>query len=90
MQKAIISVVGKDSVGILAAVANKCAEYKINIQDVNQTIIDEFFTMYMIVNLDEISIPFTSFVDEIKKVGEDKNLKIECMHEDIFNLMHKI
>ena len=90
MQKAIISVVGKDSVGILAAVANKCAEYQINIQDVNQTIIDEFFTMYMIVNLDNISIPFTSFVDEIKKVGEDKNLKIECMHEDIFNLMHKI
>ncbi len=90
MQKAIISVVGKDSVGILAAVANKCAEYQINIQDVNQTIIDEFFTMYMIVNLDNISIPFTSFVDEIKKVGEDKNLKIDCMHEDIFNLMHKI
>jgi len=88
--KAIISVVGKDSVGILAAVATKCAEYKVNIQDVNQTIIDEFFTMYMIVSLESITIEFTSFVDEIKKVGEDKNLKIECMHEDIFNLMHKI
>ena len=90
IMKAIISVVGKDTVGILAAVATKCAEYKVNIQDVNQTIIGELFTMYMVVSIDNLTIDFTSFVDEIHKVGEEKNLKIECMHEDIFNLMHKI
>ena len=46
--------------------------------------------MYMVVSIDNLTIDFTSFVDEIHKVGEKKNLKIECMHEDIFNLMHKI
>ncbi|MCQ2798756.1 MAG: ACT domain-containing protein [Bacilli bacterium] len=88
--KAIISVVGKDTVGILAAVATKCADYKVNINDVNQTIIDQYFTMYMVVGLDELTIPFTQFVDEIQAVGKEKNLKIDCMHEDIFNMMHKI
>lgn len=88
--KAIISVVGKDTVGILAAVSAKCADYNVNINDVNQTIIDEYFTMYMIVNIDNITIPFTSFIDEIQNVGKEKNLKIQCMHEDIFNSMHKI
>lgn len=88
--KAIISVVGKDTVGILAAVATKCADYKVNINDVNQTIIDQYFTMYMVVGLDELTTPFTQFVDEIQAVGKEKNLKIDCMHEDIFNMMHKI
>ena len=74
IMKAIISVVGKDTVGILAAVATKCAEYKVNIQDVNQTIIGELFTMYMVVSIDNLTIDFTSFVDEIHKVGEEKGL----------------
>ena len=52
---AVLSVVGKDSVGILAAVANKCAVYNANINDVNQTIIDDYFTMYMIINIDKLN-----------------------------------
>lgn len=88
--KAVLSVVGKDSVGILAAVASKCAEYKANIDDVNQTIIDDYFTMFMIINIDDLSIEFNSFVDKITELGKEKNLEIHCMHEDIFNLMHRI
>ena len=88
--KAVVSVVGKDSVGILASVASKCAEYKANIDDVNQTIIDDYFTMFMIINIDELTIEFNSFVDKIQELGKEKNLEIHCMHEDIFNLMHRI
>lgn len=88
--KAVVSVVGKDSVGILAAVASKCAEFKANIDDVNQTIIDDYFTMFMIINIDDLSIEFNSFVDKITELGKERNLEIHCMHEDIFNLMHRI
>jgi ACT domain-containing protein len=87
---AVLSVVGKDAVGILAAVSSKCAEYKANVTDVTQTIISEYFMMFMMVNIDQLSIEFTDFVDEIVKMGKDKNLEIHVMHEDIFNLMHKI
>lgn len=87
---AVLSVVGKDAVGILAAVSSKCAEYKANVTDVTQTIVSEYFMMFMMVNIDQLSIEFTDFVDEIVKMGKDKNLEIHVMHEDIFNLMHKI
>jgi ACT domain-containing protein len=87
---AVLSVVGKDAVGILAAVSSKCAEYKANVTDVTLTIISEYFMMFMMVNIDQLSIEFTDFVDEIVKMGKDKNLEIHVMHEDIFNLMHKI
>ena len=87
---AVLSVVGKDAVGILATVSSKCAEYKANVTDVTQTIISEYFMMFMMVNIDNLSIEFTDFVDEIVKMGKEKNLEIHVMHEDIFNLMHKI
>ena len=87
---AVLSVVGKDSVGILAAVATKCAEFGANINDVNQTIIDSYFTMFMIIDIDKLSIEFTDFVDKIQDLGVQKGLEIHCMHEDIFNLMHRI
>ena len=87
---AVLSVVGKDTVGILAAVATKCAEYQANVNDVSQTIIEDYFAMFMIVNVDKLSIEFTDFVDEMVKFGEARNLDIHVMHEDIFNLMHKI
>jgi ACT domain-containing protein len=87
---AVLSVVGKDTVGILAAVATKCAEYQANVNDVSQTIIDDYFAMFMIVNIDKLSIEFTDFVDELVDFGLKRNLDIHVMHEDIFNLMHKI
>ena len=87
---AVLSVVGKDTVGILAKIATKCAEHKANINNVRQTIINGYFTMYMIISIDELNIEFNSFVDEINQVGKDLKLEIHCMHEDIFNLMHRI
>ena len=87
---AIISVVGKDTVGILASVSGKCAEFKANVIEVTQTIIDEYFAMFMIVNIDSITIDFNDLVDELSALGKSKGLEIHVMHEDIFNLMHKI
>ena len=87
---AILSVVGKDSVGILAGVASKCAEYNANVIDVSQTVINEYFAMFMFVNIDNLSIEFIEFIDKVVEFGKSKNLEINVMHEDIFNLMHKI
>ena len=87
---AVLSVVGKDTVGILASVANKCAEYEANVIDVSQTVINEYFAMFMFINIDKLTIEFNDFVDELVKLGKSKNLEIHVMHEDIFNLMHKI
>lgn len=87
---AILSVVGKDTVGILAGVSTKCAEYQANVMDVTQTVIDEYFAMFMIINIDKLTIEFNNFVDELVQLGKDKGLEIHVMHEDIFNLMHKI
>lgn len=87
---AVLSVVGKDTVGILASVASKCAEYKANVIDVSQTVIDEYFAMFMFINIDQLSIEFNNFVDELVNLGKAKGLDIHVMHEDIFNLMHKI
>ena len=81
--KAVISVIGKDKVGILAMIANECANYNLNVLDVTQTIVDSMFTMTMMVAIDEIA-------EKMENLGKEKNLVIRCMHQDIFNSMHKI
>ena len=87
---AILSVVGKDSVGILAGVAKECARYNANVVDVTQTVINDYFAMFMVINIDKLTIDFIEFVDIMTEYGKSKNLEINVMHEDIFNLMHKI
>lgn len=87
---AIVSVVGKDTVGILASVASKCSDYKANVIDVTQTIINDYFAMFMVINIDALTIEFNSFVDDLTALGKTKALEIHVMHENIFNLMHKI
>jgi ACT domain-containing protein len=87
---AIISVVGKDQVGILSFVSSKCSIRKANIIEVSQTIVDKYFTMFMVVNIDGLTVDFNDFVDELINEGKKENLNIHVMHEDIFNLMHKI
>ena len=87
---AVLSVVGKDTVGILAKVSGKCSEYNANVIDVSQTIINEYFAMFMVINIDKLSIDFNDFVDSLAKIGLESGLEIHVMHEDIFNLMHKI
>jgi len=86
--RAIISVVGKDHVGILAAIANQCQKYDANIVDVSQTVLQEFFTMIMLVEMDNSQ--FLAFGDYLLEYGKNNNLKIHVMHEDIFNCMHTI
>lgn len=87
---AVISVVGKDTVGILANVAGVCSQYNANVVDVSQTVIDEYFAMFMFINIDKLNIDFIDFSEKLVQLGIEKNLQIHVMHEDIFNLMHKI
>jgi len=88
--KAIISVVGRDSVGIIACVSAECAKVGANIIDISQTVMGEYFTMMMFVNIDNLSVQFNSFVDMMTEIGKAKELEIHTMHEDIFNSMHRI
>ena len=88
--KAVITVVGKDTVGILAKVSALCAEHGANIIDVTQTVMQDMFCMIMLCETDELNTPFSSFVDMAEKLGEENRLKIHVMHEDIFNSMHRI
>ena len=88
--KAVISVVGRDRPGILAFVADQCADRNINIEDVTQKILQDMFTMVMIVNIPEDLPNFGKLTEEIEKAGEEQGLKIHLMHEDIFNAMHRI
>lgn len=87
---AVVTVVGKDGVGIVAKVANECAKYGANIADISQSVLKDYFAMIMIVDINALSVEFTDFVDAMKKLGDTMGLSISAMHEDIFNSMHKI
>jgi ACT domain-containing protein len=82
--------VGKDRPGILAFVAARCAIRNINIVDVTQTVLQDLFTMIMIVDLPEDLDNFHKVADELEEAGKAEGLKIHIMHEDIFNAMHTI
>ena len=88
--RAVITVVGKDAVGILAKVASHCSDHKINVIEVTQSILQEMFAMIMMVDVSACDIPFTKLVDEMTDLGKENGLVIHCMHEDIFNAMHTI
>ena len=88
--KAVITVLGKDAVGIIAEISRECADMNANIVDITQKVMDGMFVMIMIVNIDAINVKFTQFVDRMETVGKKKNLVIHAMHEDIFNSMHRI
>ena len=88
--QAVISVMGKDNIGIVAKTANVCADYNVNIADISQTILQDYFVMIMLVDIDNINIPFSEFVDIMTEMGKKNNLEIHTMHEDIFNSMHRI
>lgn len=88
--KAVITVIGKDSVGIIAAVSQECAKFGGNIVDISQSVMREYFAMIMLVEIDELSVPFSGFATSLKALGEGRGLEIHAMHEDIFNSMHRI
>ena len=88
--KAVITVTGKDSVGIIAKVANKCSETGANIVDISQSVLQDYFAMIMLVDIDGMNCDFGAFVDQLTALGKASGLSISTMHEDIFNTMHHI
>ena len=90
MNRTIITVIGKDRVGIIARVCTFLAENNINILDINQSIVQGFFNMMMIVDAQQTSKDFSVLVEEIEKVGDELGVKIKMQHEDIFNIMNRI
>ena len=88
--RAVITVVGSDSTGIIAKVSGKCAEYSVNIIDISQSVLKDYFTMMMLVDIDKCSIDYKDFVDIMNDMGHQNGLEIHMMHEDIFNSMHNI
>ena len=90
MNRTIITVVGKDTVGIIAKVCTYLAENSINILDISQTIVQEYFNMMMIVDMGKMQKTFEEVADELTNVGKDMGVQIKCQREEIFNMMHRI
>ncbi len=88
--KAIVTVIGKDKPGIIAGVSGMLAGYSINIEDISQTIMQGFFTMIMLVDLEKSSLKFGELVDKAEELGNSEGVKIIIQHEDIFNAMHRV
>ena len=88
--KAVITVIGKDSVGILAKVSEACSKADVNIVEVTQSVLQDMFAMIMLVEIDKSNIGFEQLRTNLKAVGESTNTKVHVMHEDIFNSMHRI
>lgn len=88
--KTVVSVIGKDTVGIIAKVSNICSQYNVNILDITQSVLQDMFVMVMLTEIKDLNCPFSEFSDKMKTLGEENNLDIRVMHEDIFNSMHRI
>lgn len=88
--RAVITVLGKDMVGILAKVSAKCAQVDANVIEVTQSVLQDLFAMIMIVDISNCKEPFDALSDSLKQIGADMGLTVHVMHEDIFNSMHRI
>lgn len=90
MNRVIVTLVGKDHTGIIAAVCNYFAENEINILDIKQTTVQEYINMMMIVDLEKCTKQFSDIVNGLDEVGGKVGCKIRAQHEDIFNMMHRV
>ena len=90
MNKGIITVVGKDTVGIIAKVCTYLAENQINILDISQTIVQDYFNMMMIVDLSLTSVNVTEIIDHLDSIGKDLGVRIQLQRDEIFDSMHRI
>lgn len=90
MKKTIITVVGKDTVGIIAKVCTYLANNRINILDISQTIVSGYFNMMMVVDMNEAAKPFNDVSSELEQIGEEIGVVIHCQREEIFEQMHRI
>ena len=90
MNKTIITVVGKDTVGIIAKTCTYLADNNINIEDISQTIIKGVFNMMMIIDMSEADITVADAGKALAVIGDELGVIIRCQHEDIFNMMHRV
>ena len=88
--KAVVTVVGHDAKGIIAKVSTKCADFGGNIVEISQSVLKEYFAMIMVIEVNDLSVPFSTLVEELHRLGEENALDIRTMHEDVFNSMHRI
>jgi ACT domain-containing protein len=88
--RAVITVIGKDTVGILHKVSGICAKHSANVVEVTQSVLQDMFAMIMLVDISGMGENFASLTDDMSALGKEQGLAIHCMHEDIFNSMHKI
>lgn len=88
--RAVVSVIGKDMVGILAKVSVECEKANMNVIEVSQTLLQDMFAMIMLIDITKGNMPLTEFADHMEEMGKNIGMTIHVMHEDIFNAMHKI
>lgn len=88
--RAVVSVIGKDTVGILAKTTAVCAEHRVNVVDVTQSVLQDLFAMIMLIDVTDCDIPLTELTDRFEALGNEMGLSIHVMHEDIFNAMHTV
>lgn len=88
--RSIVTVVGLDQVGIIAGVCNHLAKFNVNVLDINQTILDGFFNMMMIVDMENATDSFNVVADDLQQLGTELGVNIQIQHENIFKAMHRI
>jgi ACT domain-containing protein len=88
--KAVVTVVGKDRVGIIANVCLALASYNVNILDISQTVLQEYFTMMMVVEVSDCTVPVAQLCQEMDAKGQEMGLSIRVQREDIFEAMHRV
>lgn len=88
--KTVISVIGKDTVGIISKVSAVCAEKNVNIIDITQSVLQDMFVMVMLTEISDLNCTFSEFSEQMQSLGKSIGLDIRVMHEDVFNSMHRI
>ena len=88
--RAVVTVIGKDTVGILAKVSSVCSEHNANVIEVSQSVLQDLFAMVMLIDISKINEEFSTLQSQLEKAGKQMGLSITAMHEKIFNSMHKI
>ncbi len=89
-QKVIITIMGLDRIGIIAAITGILAGHNCNIQDISQTILQDYFTMIMLVDLEKCDLDFAALKQQLKETGESIGMQVNVQHTDIFDYMHRI
>lgn len=88
--KAVITVIGKDTVGILAGISSECAKNGANVVEVTQSVMQDMFAMIMMVDITNCTVPFKSLSENLKKIGNDYGVMVHVTHEELFNTMYRV